>query len=207
MALVQSGNEEPMSTHADHFMTNFAYGRAAYSKGAVFLNQLKYIIGEDAFHKGLLRYFYTWRFKHPNPNDCIRIFEKESGLELDWYKEYWVNTTHFIEYGIRSVEGNKQKGTTITLERLGGMPMPIDVVVSYKDGSQAIFTIPLDLMRGNKIQENKQATYTVLPDWQWVNPTYEFVLPQALDNISKVEIDPTKRLADMISENNVFEKK
>ncbi len=207
MALVQSGNEEPMSTHADHFMTNFAYGRAAYSKGAVFLNQLKYIIGEEAFRRGLLRYFYTWRFKHPNPNDFIRIFEKESGLELDWYKEYWVNTTHFIEYGIQSVEEKEQKSTTIILERLGGMPMPIDVVVSYKDGSQAVFTIPLDLMRGNKPQENRQATYTVLPDWQWVNPTYEFTIPQGLGNILKVEIDPTKGLADMVAENNVFDKK
>ena len=30
-SLVASGQEEPMSTHADYFETNFAYKRAAYS--------------------------------------------------------------------------------------------------------------------------------------------------------------------------------
>ena len=52
--LVESGKEEPMATHADHYHTNFAYGRAAYSKGAVYLNQIRYIIGEEAFRSGML---------------------------------------------------------------------------------------------------------------------------------------------------------
>ena len=43
--LVKSGREEPMTTHADHFNTNLAYGSAAYSKGCVFLSQLGYITG------------------------------------------------------------------------------------------------------------------------------------------------------------------
>ena len=91
-ALATSGKEEPLRTHADHFQTNYAYGVAAYVKGAVFLSQLEYIVGKQAFEKGLLRYFNTWKFKHPNDNDCVRVFEKQSGLELDWYKEDWVNT-------------------------------------------------------------------------------------------------------------------
>jgi hypothetical protein len=35
-ALAASGKEEPMTTHSDHYKTNFAYGQAAYSKGATF---------------------------------------------------------------------------------------------------------------------------------------------------------------------------
>ncbi|MFX6803662.1 hypothetical protein ABTH20_19595, partial [Acinetobacter baumannii] len=45
-ALAKSGVEEPMSTHSDHYNTNLAYGNAAYSKGAVFLAQLGYIISD-----------------------------------------------------------------------------------------------------------------------------------------------------------------
>src|SRR4029079_9711813 len=45
--LVRSKKEEPMSTHADHYNTNYAYSNAAYSKGAVFLEQLGYIVGAD----------------------------------------------------------------------------------------------------------------------------------------------------------------
>src|SRR5678809_1565550 len=35
--LARSGKEEPLTTHADHYNTNFAYVSAAYSKGAVFM--------------------------------------------------------------------------------------------------------------------------------------------------------------------------
>src|SRR5690606_5842737 len=88
--LVKSGFEEPLSTHADHYQLNSAYSAASYSKGAVFLSQLGYVIGEEARDRGMLRYFDTWKFRHPNANDLIRVMEKESGMELDWYKEYFV---------------------------------------------------------------------------------------------------------------------
>ncbi|MBP6372525.1 MAG: M1 family metallopeptidase, partial [Ferruginibacter sp.] len=43
--LVQSGLEEPLTTHADHYNSNFAYSIASYSKGEMFLEQLGYIVG------------------------------------------------------------------------------------------------------------------------------------------------------------------
>ena len=51
--------------------TNTAYSTAAYSMGTVFLHQLKYIIGEEIFYKGMRQYYNTWKFKHPEPNDFI----------------------------------------------------------------------------------------------------------------------------------------
>jgi aminopeptidase N len=86
-ALARSPYDEPMSTHADHFNTNFAYSLAAYSKGAVFLEQLGYIISDSLRNKVLLAYYNTWKFKHPNANDFIRVAEKVSDIELEWYKE------------------------------------------------------------------------------------------------------------------------
>src|SRR6185312_9901121 len=90
--IVKSGKEEALSTHADHFNTNYAYSVASYSKGSIFLAQLGYIVGEATLDKILLEYYNEWKFKHPNPNDFIRIAEKLSGIELQWYKEYWINT-------------------------------------------------------------------------------------------------------------------
>ena len=65
-SLVKSGREEPLTTHADHFNTNLAYGNAVYSKGCVFLSQLGYIAGEENLKKIMLEYYRLWRFKHPN---------------------------------------------------------------------------------------------------------------------------------------------
>jgi hypothetical protein len=41
--LATSGKEEPLTTHADHFKTNYAYSMAAYVKGCVFMRQLEYM--------------------------------------------------------------------------------------------------------------------------------------------------------------------
>ncbi|MDX1721054.1 MAG: M1 family metallopeptidase, partial [Salegentibacter mishustinae] len=69
MQLANSGVEQPQTTQADRYNLNAAYGAAAYSKGAVFLAQLGYIIGKDNLDKTLKRYYDEWKFKHPTPND------------------------------------------------------------------------------------------------------------------------------------------
>jgi hypothetical protein len=202
----QTGLEEPMCTHSDHFFTNAAYSIAAYTKGQVFLNQLKYIIGEEAFSRGMLDYFYTWRFKHPNENDFIRIMEKASGLELDWYKEYFIKTIKTIDYGIASVEKDGAGQTRVTLEKADLMPMPLDLLIRNTDGSTELLTIPLRIMRGHKPRESRYAgsQFRVMEDWPWTNPSYEFTLDTPIEDIQSIEIDPSRRLADINSDNNSY---
>ena len=107
----------------------------SYVKGSVFLAQLGYIIGNDNLDKTMKRYYDTWKFKHPNDNDFRRIAEKVSSIHLGWYLDYWKNTTHFIDYALDTVvpEGGS---TLVTMKRIGKMPMPVDVLVTYKDGSK-----------------------------------------------------------------------
>ena len=201
--LVESGNEEPSSLHADHFNTNWAYGTAAYSKGNLFLHQLSYIVGMEAFDKGMKKYFNTWKFKHPNPNDFIRIMEKESGMVLDWYLNYWINTTKTVDYGIKSVVSDGSK-TSITLERIGEIPMPIDLQVTYKNGKTALYYIPLKIMRGEKPSEDSNITRIVKKDWAWTNPTYTFEIDNKEGEISEIKIDPSARMADIVKDNNLY---
>jgi hypothetical protein len=200
--LVKSGLEEPLTTHADHFNTNRGYSVGSYSKGAVFLNQLGYIVGKDKLEAGMKRYFNEWKFRHPNPNDLKRIIEKLSGLELDWYWEDFIGTTKTIDYGIKEVVSNGGK-TDVVLERIGQMPMPLDVVVSYKDGSQENFYIPLEMMRGEK-NEKLYTKTTLLPDWGWTYPEYAFSIERGLKDIDRIVIDPSQRLADIDPDNNTY---
>ncbi len=130
-ALVRSGLQEPLSQHSDHYNTNRAYSVGSYNLGTVFLQQLKYVMGEENFTRECVRYYNTWKFKHPEPIDFIRVMEKVSGLQLKWYLNYWVNTTKKIDYGIRTVL-ESQGSTFVTLDRVGDFPMPIDLVVTYK---------------------------------------------------------------------------
>jgi hypothetical protein len=206
LTLAKSGREEPLTTHADHFNTNYAYSNAAYSKGAVFMEQLGYIVGAPVRDRILLEYYRQWRFKHPNPNDLIRIAEKESNMVLDWYQMYWVNTTKTIDYGIDSVwEGGG--ATNIRLRRDGQLPMPIDVKVTFKDGSSEWHYVPLNLMFGAKAAEEGQTARTVYDAWKWTHPTYNIATKKSLTDIVTIEIDPTQRMADIERKNNKLELK
>ena len=200
LSLAKSGLEEPASTHSDHYNTNYAYGNAAYSKGAVFLSQLGYIVGDSIRDKILLSYYNQWRFKHPNPNDFIRVAEKISGMELDWYKEYWINSTKTIDFTVGDINVKEGK-TMVTIKRIGKMPMPVDVLITFKDGTQEMHVIPLDLMYGEKPVENN-IPRILHAEWKWVNPEYSFSTIRGIGEIKSIEIDPSQRLADVNRTNN-----
>ena len=192
-----SGFEQPQSTHADRYEYNAAYSTSSYVKGAIFLRQLKYIIGEKAFRKTLHDYFNSWAFKHPTPNDFIRCAEKASGLELDWYLTDWTKTDNVIDYGIKSVE-KKEQNTEIVIERIGLVPMPTELEIEYADGEIMKYYIPLQMMRGEK-PTNKPII--VLRDWAWAYPTYSFLLNNNKE-IKKITLDPELKVADINLDNN-----
>jgi Peptidase family M1 domain len=201
--LATSGTEEPATTHADRYNLNRSYGITAYNKGAVFLAQLGYIIGKENLEKTLKQYFQEWAFKHPTPNDFIRVAEKVSGFELDWYLMDFMQTTKTIDYGIKGVEENTTGGTTVTLERIGFIPMPIDLSVMYEDGTEETFHIPLQMARAEKENPYSSVKWTVLKDWAWAYPTYSFDVP-ANKKIKRMVIDPSTLMADINRENNTY---
>ena len=197
--LAKSGFEQAQTIHSDRYDYNFAYGASAYSKGSVFLSQLGYIIGKENLNKTLRRYYEEFKFKHPTPNDFKRIAEKVSDLELEWYLNEWTRTPHKIDYGIdiSSLEDER----VITLKRKARIPMPIEVVVSFEDGSSDMYYIPNDLLHGYKTFKNE--VYLMEP-WNWASTEYEFEV-QGNKKVSKVEIDPSKRIADINQMDNSVE--
>lgn len=157
--MVKSGKEQPLSTHADRFDINRCYSISSYSKGELFLSQLIYLIGKDNLMQTLRRYYEDFKFKHPTPNDIKRTAERISGANLDWYLTDWTQTTNTIDYGITTVATNDADATQtkITLERFGRMPMPIDLLVEYTDGSKESFYIPLRMMSFEKENQHRKS--------------------------------------------------
>jgi len=196
--LALSGMEQPMSTHADRFKYNSSYSTSTYRKGALLLAQLKYIIGKKDFDETLKRYFKDWAFKHPTPNDFIRCAEKTSGMELEWFLTDWTQTVNTIDYAIIDVN-SLGSGVEINLERIGLMPMPVEVEVLLKDGKRLNYYIPLRMMRGEKPLESDAR---LLEDWAWAYPTYSFTIEATESEIKTVTIDVKNETADVNKENN-----
>ncbi|MEG0850060.1 MAG: M1 family metallopeptidase [Flavobacterium sp.] len=205
-SLVNSGKEQPQTTHGDRYDENRPYSISSYVKGSIFLSQLEYVIGKDNVDETLKRYFNDFKFKHPTPNDIKRTAERVSGAELDWYLIDWAQTTNTIDYGIKDVADNAGK-TTVSLERIGRMPMPIDLKVEYTDGTSESFYIPLRMMNFIKPNPNPNEKRTVLEDWAWAQQNYSFTIDKNKTAIKKITIDPSGLMADVKQTNNVFEVK
>ena len=203
-ALVNSDHHEPPSVHADQFITNAGYGATAYSFGEMLVHQLGAVVGEKPLAQGMLRYFNACKFKHPDPIDFERAMEKQSGLELDWYFDEWINTTRQLDYAITEVlqVGGELR---ITLTNKGEQLMPVDVELVRRNGTHMHYHIPLSLTRGAKAADSGEEMFTTLPAWQWTNPSYTFTVAGTIADLATVTIDPQHRTADMDMENNAVE--
>lgn len=197
--LANSGTEQPATTHADRYDTNRTYSIIAYSKGAVFLAQLGYIVGEEVRDQIIKEYYSTWKFKHPDPNDFKRVAERVSGFDLEWYLRDFMMTTNTIDYSVEDMTENDGV-TKVLLERKGLMPMPLDVQITLKDGSTKMYYIPLEEMRGEK---KVSSDTSISADWAWAYPTYELKLGGVkMSDVQSIEIDPKGMMADVNRENN-----
>ncbi len=195
--LSQEERSEPLSTPADAYRKNRSYGINSYARGQVFLAQLRYILGDTLFQKGMLRYYREWSFRHPAPEDFLRIMEKTSGLQLDWYLAYWVHSLKPIDYGIAEVRALKG-GTAVTLENLGEMPMPLRLRLVLRNGAEVDYYLPLVGMFGAPPGQQN------LTPWPWTQERYTFNLPYALKEIESLQIDPEGYLADLNPANNQY---
>ena len=203
--LVKSGFQEPTITHSDRFATKDSYSRTAYYTGVLFLTQLDYLMGNEALQKTLKRYYNEYAFKNPTPNDFIRIAEKVSGMQLQWFLNEFMETDHTADYAISKVEGKGNK-TEVTLKRVGRLPLSIDLWVTDKAGNIRYVYVPLRMTYAEKPNTYPAYPRTVLPAWGWGNPTYTFTLDMPLEDIKSITLDPENKSVDTDKENNSFSK-
>ena len=190
--------DQPQTVHSDRWNYNFTYGANAYSKGSVFLSQLGYIIGKENLSKTIKRYYDEFKFKHPTPNDFKRTAEKVSNMELEWYLNDWTRTTNKVDYEIVSYNPESRG---LLIKRKGLIPMPIELSVVFEDLSVKKYYIPIDLTFGSKSFTDDVEE---IPVWSWVQPEYRFFVKDNNKKVVRIEIDPSKRMADVDQENNIF---
>ncbi len=202
--LAKSEYEEPLTTHADHYMTKYGYATSSYTKGGVFFEQLGYIIGRENLHLTFMELYRKYKFRHLDHHDILRVAENVSSMQLGWYSDFFVNTTRTINYGIDSLwqEGSKIK---IRMNNTGQVPMPIDLLISFKDGSTHLAHIPQYLSFGYKPNEDSTIKRSVHSPWKWTDPVYTVAIDGILVNVKAAEIDPSQRMADVNRNNNKLE--
>ena len=123
----------PIVTPAD-VLKDAAYGNNAYGKAALGYLALKQLLGDDTFKRCLHAFMDRWHGKHPTPWDFFYTFNDVSGRNLDWFWNSWFFSHAFIDLSITGAR-RRSNGWTVTLENVGGMPAPVDLVVRYTDAT------------------------------------------------------------------------
>jgi hypothetical protein len=113
------------------------------------------------------------------PHQMISDRQKEFWSKRRYLTD-WTQTTNTIDYGIKEVTENARQ-TKVVLSELVGMPMPIDLLVEYSDGTES-FTSTRMMSFEN---QNPNSEKNGLNDWAWAYPTYEFSIAKAKSTIKK----------------------
>ena len=193
-------NNAILATHSDHFNSAERHGGGygqVYFKTATMLYNLEYVLGDELFKKCIQEYFEKWKFAHPYWEDFKTSIIRSSGSDLNWFFDQWINTNKKIDYKVKSVKSSKDGEQIITLRRKGESQMPVDLEVTFDDGSTENHYIPNTYFEKSTMSI-KQAKWT---GWDQLNKNYSFPISNT-KKIENVTIDPTQRLADIYQLDN-----
>jgi aminopeptidase N len=94
---------------------------------------LRQLVGDDAFFRGLHRYYNENRFAKAGTSDLQRAMEEESGKSLDRFFERWIYDSTLPRVRATSVVDDQE--VIVRVEQLGDIfDVPILVSITYTDG-------------------------------------------------------------------------
>lgn len=169
---------------SDYHYPGPAYGIASYQKPASVLLALKAMLGEEQFMEAHHELIRRWAYKSMYPWDIFRTFEDVTGRDLSWFWRSWYYETWVLDHGIESVE-NGEGEVIITVEDVGNVPMPTNLLIEFEDGSVATQSVDAE---------------------HWLNGfrTKEIRI-QSLSDVTAVTVDPNYLFPDVDRSNNTWE--
>jgi hypothetical protein len=123
----------PITTPGD-ILGGAALGNNEYGKAAIGYLAVKDLLGDALFKKCLQAYIARWHGKHPSPWDFFYTFDDVSGRSLNWFWSNWFFSHNYIDLAVAGVQ-KAGDGYDITLDNIGGMVAPVDLVLGFADGS------------------------------------------------------------------------
>src|SRR3990167_5634768 len=128
---------------------------------ALALDALSGFVGDEILYHALRDYFGRWRFRHPRGEDFVQSIEESVGQDLDWFFEQVLSGSEVLDYAVTRVRAEQLHGSgghrftgrepeeevtppdsperryrrEVIVERLGGIALPVDVEITFDDGS------------------------------------------------------------------------
>ena len=144
----------PIITPGENF-SGRALGNNEYGKPSLAYFALKDLLGDDQFRKCLHEFMDRWHGKHPIPWDFFNTFNNVSGQNLNWFWTAWFFSNNYIDLSLDKIATT---GAThkVEISNIGGFPVPVDLKVVYKDGTNETIHKTPEIWKNNL----KQATFS-----------------------------------------------
>jgi hypothetical protein len=109
-----------------------------YDKSAAVLHMLRRLLGDDAFFRGLRRFYQEHRFRKAGSDDLRRAFEAESQRSLGRFFERWIYNSRLprLKFSHRTERDAASGRETIVLrfDQTGDVfDIPVTVTLDYAD--------------------------------------------------------------------------
>jgi aminopeptidase N len=114
-----------------------------YNKGAAVLHMLRRLVGDDAFFRGLRRFYTEQRYQKAGTDDLARAMEAESGMPLDRFFERWIYGSDLprLRYTTRVID----REVTVRFEQMTEdlFDVPVTITIVLTDGRVREVVIPV----------------------------------------------------------------
>jgi hypothetical protein len=123
-----------------------AFRAVVYNKGAAVLHMMRRLIGDDAFFRGMRRFYTESRFRKVGSDDLRLAMEAESGRSLERFFERWVYNTSLpkVAFSYRVETGSKGSEAVLHFEQSGELfDLPVTVTVQYADRKATDVVVPV----------------------------------------------------------------
>jgi hypothetical protein len=107
-----------------------------YNKGAGVVHMMRRLVGDEAFFRGLRRFYTENRYKKAGTDDLRKAMEQESGRDLSRFFERWIydSTLPRVKFS-SAVDGQE---LVVRFEQTGDVfDLPVTVTINYTDGKTA----------------------------------------------------------------------
>jgi hypothetical protein len=155
----QTYDMDIMQNFTWHFINSSSYGANSYSKAELMLRTLKRFMGAELFAAMIKAYSQRHWFKHPQPQDFYATVSEFAGQDMSWFLDQFVYGSESLDYALgdisntrtrirrgwfdgefteekRKAEGQAAYRSEVVVRRLGGVKIPVDVLIVFEDGSE-----------------------------------------------------------------------
>ena len=121
-----------------------------YNKGALTLHMLRRLIGDEAFFRGLKRFYATWRFKKAGTEDVKAAFELEANRDLDVYFDRWIYGSSLPR--LKFSYTTERDAVVVRIEQIGErFELPVTVTLKHATSSTDVMIPVIDQVTTQRI--------------------------------------------------------